>query len=72
MAAVFKAVQANLDREVALKVRIPERDGFSAYVERFMIEARAAKEITSPYVVTIYDVGSTPTSSIWHYNITRV
>ena len=59
MAAVYKAVQRNLDRHVALKIRIPEREGFSVFVERFLAEARTAAKINNPHVVTIFDVGST-------------
>ncbi|TVR43046.1 MAG: serine/threonine protein kinase [Planctomycetota bacterium] len=59
MAAVFKAVQRSLDREVALKVRVPEGDSFNVYVERFMREAKMAAQINHPNVVTIFDVGST-------------
>ncbi len=59
MAAVYKANQRNLDRDVALKIRVPEHEGFSIFVERFLSEARTAAKINSPHVVTIFDVGST-------------
>jgi protein kinase-like protein/ankyrin repeat protein len=59
MGAVYRAVDPQLDREVALKQ--PHFDGPAADVkrrmERFQREARAAAGVLHPHVCPIFDVG---------------
>ena len=52
---VFRALDEQLNRPVALKVLRPSLG--EAAKERFMIEARAAASVDHPNVVTIYQVG---------------
>jgi serine/threonine protein kinase len=59
MAAVFRAREPRLDRVVAIKVMSPRVMADSSMVERFAHEARTTAQLSSPYVVTIFDVGET-------------
>ncbi|MDX6263487.1 MAG: eukaryotic-like serine/threonine-protein kinase [Kribbellaceae bacterium] len=56
MGAVYRATDEVLDREVAIKLLLPTREGPEAR-ERFKREARAAAMICDPYVVATYDFG---------------
>jgi serine/threonine protein kinase len=57
MGRVFACRDDTLDREVAVKVLLPERAADEAMVQRFLREGRAMAKITSPHVVTIFQVG---------------
>ena len=57
MGSVYLAVQASLDRPVALKVLSPKLAADAEFVRRFQAEARAAAALAHPNVVTVYDVG---------------
>ncbi|MCK6487182.1 MAG: FapA family protein [Planctomycetes bacterium] len=59
MATVHRAVQETLDREVALKLVLPEVAADEAFRKRFIAEARAMARINHPNVVTCYDAGIT-------------
>ncbi len=56
-AHVYRAVDSELEREVALK--IPRRDRFSTYekLSLFLDEAKFAAKLEHPGIVRIYDVG---------------
>ena len=57
MAVVYKAYQAGLDREVAIKV-IANRLAFTSVIqERFLREAKAVAQFSHPNILPIYDVG---------------
>jgi serine/threonine-protein kinase len=58
MGAVYRAVHATLEREVALKI-LPERlvGGSPEFVKRFLVEARAAARIAHPNIVQVHDAG---------------
>lgn len=56
MASVFLATETRLGREVALKVMAPDLMADPGMVERFAHEARTTAQLTSPWVVTVYDV----------------
>jgi serine/threonine protein kinase len=57
MAAVYKAYQENLDREVAIKI-LPEHYSHNAnFVARFKLEARALARLNHPNIVTVHDAG---------------
>jgi Protein kinase domain/WD40-like Beta Propeller Repeat len=57
MGVVFRAVQHNLGREVALKVLPPWLAAQPGFGERFLSEARAAARLHHPNIVNIHDVG---------------
>jgi eukaryotic-like serine/threonine-protein kinase len=59
MGVVYKAEDPNLDRVVALKTIILDKDadGRAEYHKRFFLEAKAAGKLTHPNLVTVYDFG---------------
>ena len=57
MATVYRAVQPNLGRFVALKVLSAELSHDPDFVTRFQHEARVAARLEHPNIVPIYDVG---------------
>lgn len=57
MGLVFEAEEVALRRPVALKVLKPELAADPDARERFLREARAAAEVVSDHVVTVYSVG---------------
>ncbi|HXF56680.1 MAG TPA: Stk1 family PASTA domain-containing Ser/Thr kinase [Actinomycetota bacterium] len=59
MGEVYRARDAVLGREVAVKVLHPHFAGDRGFVERFRREARAAAVLNHPNVVGVYDWGST-------------
>jgi serine/threonine-protein kinase len=59
MGVVYKAEDPNLERVVALKTIILDKDaeGRAEYHKRFFLEAKAAGKLTHPNLVTVYDFG---------------
>ncbi|MEM7010597.1 MAG: serine/threonine-protein kinase, partial [Verrucomicrobiota bacterium] len=60
MGAVYKAVQTNLDRSVAIKLlpaQMAQKD--PSFAERFRREAKAMAALDHPNIVTVYDFGET-------------
>ena len=58
MAAVYRAHDTALRRDVALKVLYPQYAGDAALVERFQREAVLAANLDHPNILPIYDVGA--------------
>jgi len=58
MATVYKAIQRNLNRTVALKVVHPNLVHDSEFLSRFHREAQMAASLNHPNIVMIYDVGA--------------
>lgn len=58
MATVYKAVQKNLNRVVALKVVHPNLIHDTEFLERFHREAQLAASLSHPNIVMIYDQGA--------------
>ncbi len=56
MARVYRGLHQPLDREVALKILLPEYSEDPGFAERFMREARIAARLVHPHIVQIYDV----------------
>jgi eukaryotic-like serine/threonine-protein kinase len=59
MGEVYRAHDAVLGREVAIKVLHPHFAGDRGFVDRFRREARAAAILNHPNIVGVYDWGST-------------
>ena len=57
MATVYSATDLRLDRYVAIKVMHASLAEDSAFVSRFVREAKAAARLTDPHVVAVYDQG---------------
>ncbi len=57
MAIVYKAIQRNLERDVALKVLPQGLTHDQKLLERFHREARSAAQLNHPHIVTIFDEG---------------
>ncbi len=57
MGAVYRAFDPVLEREVALKVMLPEAAGDPEHKQRFEREARAVARLSHPAVVTVFDLG---------------
>ncbi len=59
MGRVYKAVQAPLDRVVALKVLGAGHDRDPNFYKRFFLEASVTARLTHPNTITLYDYGRT-------------
>jgi len=57
MAAVYRAYQPSLDRQVAIKVMTPQFLEEPAALERFRREARAIAKLNHPNILQVYDFG---------------
>jgi hypothetical protein len=57
MGVVYKAVQKQLGRTVALKVLSPQLSSDPSFIERFTREARALAQLSHPNIVAIFDSG---------------
>jgi serine/threonine-protein kinase len=57
MGAVYKAFDPVLERDVALKVMLPETAGDPEQKQRFEREARAVARLSHPGIVTVFDLG---------------
>ena len=63
MGEVYRAVDTELGREVAVKVLPPDFADDPERVRRFETEARAAAAISHPNILAIYDVGRSDATS---------
>src|ERR671930_4729 len=57
MGVVYRAIQLDLDRTVALKLITPELAQDDAFRERFVRESKVAAAIDHPNVIPIYYTG---------------
>src|SRR5579862_1286531 len=55
MGAVYKARQSKLNRFVALKILVRERENDPKFTERFTREAQALARLGHPNIVAVYD-----------------
>ncbi len=58
MAVVYKAVDLELSRTVAVKVLRPSLISDPSFLTRFRNEARSVANLTHPNIVTVHDVGN--------------
>ena len=66
MGAVYRGMQLNLERPVAIKLLPPELGASAEFRERFRREAKAMAQLNHPHIVQIYDFGQTDAG---HYYI---
>jgi serine/threonine protein kinase len=59
MGEVYRATQASLGRQVAIKILNQNANADGERLRRFELEARAASSLNHPNIVSIYDIGST-------------
>jgi len=57
MSVVYRALQKNLDRVVALKVLPPQLAHDKDFLDRFHRESRSAARLSHPNIITIFDEG---------------
>jgi serine/threonine protein kinase/Flp pilus assembly protein TadD len=62
MGVVFKARQATLNRDVAVKLLRDDHRADSGRRERFLQEARAVARLRHPHLVQVYEFGEVPAS----------
>jgi eukaryotic-like serine/threonine-protein kinase len=60
MGEVYRARDASLGRDLAIKILPPELTRDSTRVERFTQEARAASALNHPHLASIYEIGADP------------
>ena len=68
MGAVYKAVQASLDRAVAIKVLpgdLIQEDDDTQFAERFKNEARTMAKMNHPSIVNVFDFGETASGLLY-------
>lgn len=58
MGAVYRAFDTRLQRQVAIKVLLPELVDDPNHAQRLLREARAASALNHPNIVTVYEIGS--------------
>jgi DNA-binding beta-propeller fold protein YncE len=57
MAVVFRAYDARLDRQVALKILAPGLSQDDAFRQRFIRESRAAAAVDDPHITPVFEAG---------------
>ena len=65
MGVVYRGLQQQLDRPVAVKVLAGRFTDDAQVEERFRSEARAASQLTNPHTVTVYDFGTTDDGALF-------
>ena len=58
MSTLWRAIDEQLDREVAVKVLRPQFGADAGFAARFKQEARAAGGLSHPNIVNVYDYGT--------------
>src|SRR5919204_2646250 len=62
MSTLWRAVDQQLDREVAVKILRPQYSADPGFAARFKQEARSAGSLSHPNIVSVYDYGTDPES----------
>jgi WD40 repeat protein len=58
--AVYRATQIGIDREVAIKIILPEHANTSVFIQRFETEAQLVARLEHPHIVPLYDYWREP------------
>ncbi len=65
-AAVYRAVDHDIGREVAIKILMPDHNGYEqGLVQRFMREGRIVAGLQDPHTITMFDFGRTETDLLF-------
>jgi transcriptional regulator with XRE-family HTH domain len=59
--AVYRAIQPTVDREVAIKIILPQYADHPDFIRRFEAEAQLVARLEHPYIVPLYDYWREPT-----------
>ena len=65
MGVVYEAIQAHIERRVALKILLPQHATNHETLQRFFNEARAVNLIEHPSIVQISDYGQEPDGTVY-------
>ncbi|MEP7136923.1 MAG: protein kinase [Chloroflexota bacterium] len=60
MGSVYRAVQPNVDREVAVKIILPAYANHPDFIRRFEAEAQLVARLEHPHIVPLYDYWREP------------
>ncbi|MGJ3237933.1 MAG: protein kinase domain-containing protein [Anaerolineae bacterium] len=58
--AVYRAMQTPIEREVAIKIILPEHANKAEFVRRFEVEAQLVARLEHPHIVPLYDYWREP------------
>ncbi|MCU0514581.1 MAG: protein kinase [Anaerolineae bacterium] len=62
--AVYRATQGGIDREVAIKVILPEHANHPEFILRFETEAQLVARLEHPHIVPLYDYWREPNTAV--------
>ncbi len=62
---VYLALDIELERQVAIKVPLPERFQGSSDADLYLAEARTVASLNHPHIVPVYDMGRTPEGAVF-------
>jgi len=66
MGVVYKAVDNDIRRVVAMKVLLPNLKADRQLIEKFIEEAQATGQLGHPNIVPIYDIGTTAAGEVYY------
>ncbi len=61
--AVYRAIQTGIEREVAIKIILPEYANHPDFIRRFDTEAQLVARLEHPHIVPLYDYWREPNSA---------
>lgn len=57
MANVYRGMQSNFQRQVAIKVLLPAYSTDAEFAQRFLREAQTVSQLSHPHIIPVYDFG---------------